>query len=188
MSLHSRQVVSHTHVIAQAHSKSCQQGHPYCVAQGWCRACSPKCWSQWETGTVLLFSWPQGQVSHLLQVARSCGKEGISLIHANSQEISGRVGFPTLIPSGALIRNCNHGQVYCASWATCRGFFPEYFSWLGAGSALVLSHPQGQLSHNSQARGESSSAQLSQTSRCPRVAAQTRHVCQAFGCNRLLML
>ena len=58
----------------------------------------------------------------------------------------------------------NQGQLYCASWAICGAHSPENCSWLGTGSALLLSYPQGQLSHNAQVRSGTSYAHPSDIS------------------------
>jgi hypothetical protein len=69
----------------------------------------------------------------------------------------------------------------------CAGYSPECCSWLAWGSALLLSYPQDQFSHDAQVSGGAVLHNL-QTSTCPQAAAQIRDLCLAFGGNRPLLL
>ena len=84
----------------------------------------------------------------------------------------------------ACLHPCHQGQLYCAAQERYRDYSIKYCSWLGEGSAFLLSCLQGQFSRNAQVRGGGQVClHSSQTSTYPWVAAQTRDVCLAFGGN-----
>lgn len=76
------------------------------------------------------------------------GKGGdFSLVHATAQRTRGRaLHVHALLVSSPTTPQ--PGQLNCASWVMCRAHSPEYCSWLGAGSAILLSHHHSQPSHD----------------------------------------
>lgn len=117
--------------------------------------CSPQTYqgqAHTRQGAGLLSRY-QGQVSLLLQVVRAKGQEGISLL---SLPTHGRA-LPCSYP---LSQPTSNSKMF-------RAFSPRYYSWLGAGAALLFSCPKGHLSHDIQMRDEASSAQPSDISMSP---------------------
>lgn len=91
-----------------AHSHLCHQGQLHWVAQVRCRASSPNR-SRWQG---------ERGGGHYLHT------------HTTSRQMSSRVSFPTLSPSG-LAHLCPHyqGWLCCAVQSGCRVHFPKRCSW-----------------------------------------------------------
>lgn len=77
------------------------------------------------------------------------------LTHPVLQLVISRASSPALMPSGPA-HPCPHhqGQLYCPAQIGCRALSPECYSLWGAGPALPLLWPQGQLSCLQMAKGK----------------------------------
>lgn len=131
-----------------------------------------------RSGTILLFLWPQEGAG---DTSKREGRKASCPGHCTADKKQG--GF-----SHSHILRAAHPQLL--ECVDC----PAYCIWLEAGSALLISHPQGHLSQDAQARGEAERREAGpvlnspQTLMCPLAAAQTGDIHLSFGGNRALQV
>ena len=99
------------------------------------------------------------------------------------QQVRDRDNSQTL---GLLTTTLQPGPALLCCFVRCRAHSPKFCSWVGMGSAFLLSCLQVQLSQNSQVRDGVSSAKPSDINMFP--GGNTWNVCLAFGGSRPLLL